>query len=90
MTGKKGEKNMKLYVIVYDKCKYEKDSKEIWEGKYTDVEKFEVKEISQDEILKETDGSCVDDYNEYLILYLGNGETATFRNSYVDIFMIGR
>lgn len=85
---------MKLYVIVYDKCKYEKDSKEIWTGEYRDVEKFEVKEIPQDEVLKEIDGSCindyVDDYNEYLILHLGNGETATFRNSYVDTFMIGR
>lgn len=80
---------MKINVRLYDKCKYEKDSKEIWNGDYN-VEKFEVKEIPQDEIEKETDGSCVDDYNEYLILYLANGETSTFRNSYVDAFMIGR
>ena len=81
---------MKLYVIVYDKCKYEKDSKEMWMGEYTDVEKVEVSEIPQEEVLKETDGSSVDDYNEYLILYFGNGETSTFKNSYVDVFMIGR
>lgn len=81
---------MKLHVVVYDKCKYEKDSKEVWRGEYTDVEKFEIKEIPQDEILKETDGSCIDDYNEYLSIYLSYGEIATFRNSCVDVFMIGR
>ena len=81
---------MKLSVIVYDKCKYEKDSKEFKRVEYTDVEKFEVKEISESEISKETDGSCIDDYNEYLILYLSNGETSTFRNSYIDVFMTER
>ena len=49
---------------------------------------LEVKEIPASEILRETDGSCVDDYNEYLILTYDNGETSTYRNSYVDVFRL--
>ena len=38
----------------------------------------EVKEIEGS-----TDASGIDPHNEYLILYLTSGETATFRNSFV-------
>ena len=81
---------MKLNIKVYNKCKYKEGSKVIADVNFTDIASLEVKEIPASEILKEADGSCLDDYNEYLILTNENGETSTFRNSYVDAFRIGR
>lgn len=81
---------MKLNLKLYDKCKYEKDSKVICEANVIDVTSIEVKEIMKDEVLKETDASGVDDYNEYLILTFECGETSTYRNSYIDLFRIDR
>ena len=74
---------MKVIVEVYNAVKYEKESEKVAEVKY-DITGFEVKEIPAAEILKVFDET--DDYNEYLILTMANGETATFRNSYVDLF----
>ena len=79
---------MRVNVKIYDKCKYEKDSKKIKDVNLAGIASLEVREIPKSEILKETDGSCVDDYNEYLILTYDNGETSTFRNSYVDVFRL--
>ena len=81
---------MKLNIKLYDKCKYEEDAKIIKDVNITDIISLEVVEIPASKILTETDGSCVDDYNEYLILTYDNGETSTYRNSYVDVFIIGR
>ena len=81
---------MELHIQVYDKCKYGEDAKVIRDVNITDIISIEVVEIPANKILKETDGSCVDDYNEYLILTYDNGETSTFRNSYVDVFRIDR
>ena len=33
----------------------------------------------------ETDGNSIDEYHEYLILHLASGETATYRNSHIDL-----
>ena len=79
---------MRINMKLYDKCKYEKDSKVIKDVNLEGIASLEVKEIPASEILRETDGSCVDDYNEYLILTYDNGETSTFRNSYVDVFRL--
>ena len=81
---------MKLNIKLYDKCKYEEDAKIIKDVNITGIISLEVVEIPASKILTETDGSCVDDYNEYLILTYDNGETSTYRNSYVDVFRIGR
>lgn len=75
----------KVLIKIYDGVKYNEESKLIHEVTYT-IKDFEVKEISRIEILAETDGSCIDEYNEYLVLYLADGDTATFRNSHCDLF----
>ena len=76
---------MKVKVKVYDGIKYNENSKKMSEVEYN-VTGFEVKEIPATEILKVFDET--DEYNEYLILTLANGETSTFRNSHVDLFKI--
>lgn len=40
-----------------------------------------------EEIERWTDESGVDEYHEYLVLHFTNGETATFRNSHVEMFL---
>ena len=77
----------KVLVKIYDGMKYNEESKVNHEVTYM-INNFEVKEISREEILAETDGSCVDEYNEYLILHLVDGDTATFRNSHCDLFYL--
>lgn len=74
---------MKVTVKVYNGSKYEVASETIAKVDY-EISSYEVKEIPASEILKVFDET--DEYNEYLILTLKDGETATFRNSHVDMF----
>ena len=79
---------MKVMVTVYDGVKYNADSKVVAEVEYQ-IEGFEV--VTGDratEIGLKTDENSRDEYNEYLVLNLGKGETATFCNSHVDMFII--
>lgn len=79
--------NVMVEVKVYDICKYEPASKSKYKAQYN-IKAFEVKIIPADEMLKETDKSNLDPYNEYLVLDLSTGETATFRNSFCDMYLI--
>lgn len=76
-------------IIVMDDVKYKESSKEFKEIRFKNVKAFEV--VNGDrakEIEAHTDGSCIDDYHEYLIIYFEDGTESTFRNSYVDLFAL--
>lgn len=73
---------------VYDTCKYfatAEDFKREIQVTYDGVVGFEVVSGKEAKAIEaESDGSCIDDFHEYLVLFFENGDTATFRNSYVD------
>lgn len=78
----------RVLIDVYEGVKYE-DKSEPKTITYEGVEGFEV--VSGEAAAKieaECDGSCIDEYHEYLVIYFKNGETSTFRNSHVDMFHI--
>lgn len=79
---------MKVNVKLYNECKYEEDSNVIASVDLSGVSNVKVKEIPASEILRVTDGSCVDPYNKYTILTFENGETSTYRHCYVDVFKL--
>lgn len=80
----------KVLVDIHEVVRYEDKSENIKTVEYAGCIGFEV--VSDKErvakIEVESDGSCIDDYHEYLILHFANGDTATFRNSYVDLFVL--
>ena len=78
---------MRVIVKVYDGSKYDVNSKVIARPEYN-IKGYKVitNGTEAQEIESMTDASGVDEFHEYLVLELENGETATFRNSYVDMF----
>lgn len=82
----------KVRLYVYEGCKYTaKSPEDLGEEKevyYGGIAGFDIIEGGKEaeEIEAETDASGVDEFHEYLVLHLLNGETATFRNSHVDMF----
>lgn len=74
---------------IYDGCKYSKDSKRINTVKYSNIVNYElITKEDAAELEAMTDGSCIDDLHEYLVLNFADGTQATFRNSYVALFRI--
>jgi len=81
----------KVTLDVYPECKYTAPA-EVIENcksiKYNNCTGFEVVEGEAAKAIEaETDASGIDDNHEYLVLFLEDGKTATFRNSYVDLFL---
>lgn len=80
---------MNVKVKLYNGVKYNVNSKKTAEVEYYNIKGYEV--VAGDkatEIGLETDENSRDEYNEYLIIILENGETSTFCNSHVDLFRI--
>ena len=78
----------KAQLVLYDRCKYDENSQEAASIPYF-VENFDIATgVEAYEIAKqfEESGADIDPYNEYLVLHLKGGDTATFRNSYCDLF----
>ena len=79
---------MDAKIKVYNICKYEVGSKKVAEVIYKNIKDYKVVTGNRaTEIGLETDENSRDEYNEYLIITLENGETSTFCNSHVDMFI---
>ena len=74
------------YVKVYDKCKYELDSQVIATVDYERTVEYGIfssKDFKEGALA----GIEPDPHDEYLKLWNADGTTATFRNSFVDLFL---
>lgn len=81
---------MNVKVKIYDEVKYSPLSEKVAEVKYNNIKGFDVYSdpSTVEEIESLTDASGIDEYHEYLVITLENGDTSTFRNSHVDLFII--
>lgn len=90
MNYRKGDNKMlNVKVKIYNGVKYEATSVKVAEVKYNNIRGYEVVTGERaTEIGNTTDEASRDKYNEYLVITLNDGETATFCNSNVDLFRI--
>ena len=78
---------LNVKVIVYAGVKYDLSNKKVGEVEYKNIKGFEVVNGEKaTEIESMIDDVSKDEYNEYLVINLKDGQTATFRNSHVDLF----
>ena len=79
---------MNVRLKIYDGCKYTNICNKVKEVLYPNIKGFEVVTGERaTKIGEETDGNSRDEYNEYLLITLEDGDTSTFRNSHVDLFI---
>ena len=87
--GKEVKSMMNVKIEFYDGVKYNLENEKIAKIEYHNIRGYEVVTGERaTEIGLETDENSRDEYNEYLIITLEDGETATFCNSHVDMFRI--
>ena len=78
---------MDVKVKIYNGIKYNRESRKVAEVEYKNIEGYEVVTGKRaTEIGLETDINSRDEYNEYLVITLEDGEKVTFCNSHVDSF----
>ena len=78
---------MEIKVKVYNGSKYESSSEKVAEVTYHNVKSARVVHLSDEEIYVQGFDE-VDPYGEYFILEHEDGETSTFRNTFVDAFKL--
>lgn len=80
---------MNIKLKLYDGVKYNLENEKIAEIEYNNIRGYKVVTGNKaTQIGLETDENSRDEYNEYLIITLENGDKATFCNSHVDMFRI--
>ena len=80
---------MNVKVKLYNGVKYDFSNEKVAEVTYNNIRGYEVVTGERaTEIGNTTDENSRDEYNEYLVITLNNGDTATFCNSHVDMFRI--
>lgn len=79
----------RIIVTIYKNNKYTATENSYIDHEYTGLTSWDVIEGGDEaaEIEASTDASGVDDNHEYLVLHFEDGTQATFRNSYVDMFI---
>ena len=81
---------IEVKVTIYNGVKYFK-CKKVKEILYRNIRGFEIVTGERaEQISSETDASSIDEFNEYLIIYLEDGNTATFGYSHSELFIIER
>ncbi len=78
----------KIEVEIFNKAKYSEDAELTSTINYTGLTSWDI--VTGDDataLEAETDGSCIDDNHEYLVLHFEDGTQATFRNSNVAMFI---
>lgn len=79
---------MNVKLKVYNMNKYRNESEKIEEIKYRNIKRFEVvegKKALKLEIENNFSVLDIDDFREYLVITLENGEHVIYRNSFVDL-----
>lgn len=77
-----------IEIEVHEALKWEATQEDSKVVKYNGIKAWSI--VSGEdaaEIESMTDASGIDEYHEYLVLDFANGETATFRNNHVDMFI---
>lgn len=85
-------RNFKAELFICKTCKYEATNEELENSTRAIYEVSSWDIVTGDDATQiglTTDEASRDEYNEYLVLHLTDGDTATFRNSHVDMFRIG-
>lgn len=75
-------------VEIHQEVKYFDQSANLPRVEYSDAVAWEVVTgKAAEQIEAESDGSCIDENHEYFVLHFADGDTATFRNSHVHVFI---
>lgn len=77
-----------VILYIFENSKYSEDRGEEHKVEYTGVKSWSIVDGEDAaQIEAESDGSCIDELHEYLVLSFANGDTATFRNNHVAMFI---